>query len=44
MTILRLKRKATVYVKRDLATIHPLAYVMMATILTLGLIIIPMVR
>jgi hypothetical protein len=38
--MLRLKRKMVVYVMRDLASIHPLGYIMMATILTIGLILI----
>jgi hypothetical protein len=41
--MLRLKRKMVVYVMRDLASIHPLGYIMMGTILIIGLTLISQV-
>ena len=39
--MLRLKRKMIIYVKRDLASIEPAAYVMITLLLVVGAYIIP---
>jgi hypothetical protein len=38
MRTLRLKRKATIYIKRDLRGIEPLALVMIGLLVTVGIV------